>query len=104
MLYRKAGMDQRDFARYWREQHVPLVAALPGLRRYRIAPVAAEAAAGVPFAGVGELWFDTEADWLRALESPEGRRAVQDVAAFQERSEGSAAEPEIVWDGAFRSP
>jgi uncharacterized protein (TIGR02118 family) len=101
VLYRKAGMSQDAFTAYWRDVHVPRVAALPGLRRYRIAPVAAADAADVPFSGIAELWFDTEADWRLALSSPEGQEALRDVDRFQDRSEGAHVMPTIVIDKAF---
>ena len=101
VLYRKPGMDQDDFVRHWRERHAPLVAQLPGILRYRIAPVVREEAAEAPFAGIAEIWFESRDAWLRALESPEGQRALQDVLEFQERSDGASMAPEIVFEAAF---
>ncbi|MCL6596889.1 MAG: EthD family reductase [Firmicutes bacterium] len=101
VLYRKAGMTHEEFTSYWREVHAPLVAELPGLRRYRIAPVAPDSVDVTPFAGVAELWFDSQHAWQRALESPAGQKALGDVVAFQERSEGAHVVPEIVVDRTF---
>lgn len=33
LLPRRDGVSREEFARYYREQHLPLVAKLPGLRR-----------------------------------------------------------------------
>lgn len=76
---RKPGMAVADFAAYWEHQHGPLVARLPGLRRYVQSQTLASAYARLTPAcdGVAELWFD-DTDALRALA---GTSAYADVLA-----------------------
>lgn len=65
---RRPGMAVADFARYWEHQHGPLVAKLPGLRRYVQSQTLESAYAKFTPAcdGVAELWFD-DSNALRAL-------------------------------------
>ena len=68
VLRRRPDLDVEAFQRHWLDVHAPLVARLPGLRRYvqchtllsgyrKLTPAAD---------GVAELWFD-DTDALRAL-------------------------------------
>lgn len=34
VLHEKSGLDRREALRYWREQHGPVVAAVPGVQGY----------------------------------------------------------------------
>lgn len=66
--------DPAAFERRYAEEHVPLVRAIPGLRRFllshpRLLGAAAEAGP-VPYL-VAELWFDDAAALKTALRSPE---------------------------------
>jgi len=58
---RRADVDRQEFLRYWRETHAPLVAGLPGVRRYvqnAVQPVPGQAA---PYDCVDEIWVDDAA-------------------------------------------
>ncbi len=59
ILKKKAGLTQKEFCRYWREEHGPLAAkVIPGLRKYvQCHPVKLP---GFEFAmdGIVELWWD----------------------------------------------
>ncbi|RWA51214.1 ethyl tert-butyl ether degradation protein EthD [Cupriavidus sp. UYMSc13B] len=58
---RRADADRREFLRYWRDVHAPLVAGLPGVRRYvqnTVQPVPGHAA---PYCSVDEIWVDDAA-------------------------------------------
>lgn len=69
VVHRPAGMEVDAFQRYWREQHGPIVARLPGLRRYvQSHPMLGGYAKGdLPYDGVAELWFDDK-DALAAID------------------------------------
>lgn len=83
LVQRRAGMTQDAFARYWREVHAPLAAAIPGMRGYRI-NVAQDQIdlLGAPYHGSAEVWFDSRFDMETGLASPEGKIAGDDTAAF----------------------
>lgn len=75
-------MRQRDdvslsvFRRHWLDVHGPLVCAFPGLRRYVqlhviSSPATNMLARDMSIEGFPILWFDQDADRLRAHQSPE---------------------------------
>jgi len=70
-----------EFLRYWREVHAPIVARLPGLRRYVISPAIGRGA-GPEYDGIAELWFDDRESLERALASPEWQAVVADTPLF----------------------
>lgn len=84
-LKRRDGLDRPAFFRWWLEQHRPLAAKLPGLRRYVISH-AVDAEDGA-FDGVGELWFDDAAAEQAAFASPQGQAARADRQAHAARNE-----------------
>jgi uncharacterized protein (TIGR02118 family) len=70
-----AGWDQR-----YAEEHLPLAAAIPGLRAQRAAKVRATDGSESPYYLVGELVFD-DLDAVQAgVSSPEGQAAVTNFA------------------------
>jgi uncharacterized protein (TIGR02118 family) len=75
--------DPEGFDRHYREVHVPLVRALPGLRRYTIGRDAA-AVRGAAFYLVAEAEWDTMDELRAAFASPEGRATAADAARLQE--------------------
>ena len=72
------------FITYWERVHAPLVARIPGVRRYVIRPViSAESAEAEPVCdGLGETRFDSSAMAQEAAGSTEGRAANADVPLF----------------------
>lgn len=84
VIRRRAALDVAAFQDYWRNTHGPLVARLPGLRRYvQCHTLLAGYRKGRPAAdGIAELWFDDTAA-LRALQGTAQLAAVaQDEDAF----------------------
>ncbi|UIF91521.1 EthD family reductase [Cupriavidus sp. UYPR2.512] len=58
---RRADADRSEFLRYWRDVHAPLVAGLPGVRRYvqnTVQPVPGHAE---PYCSVDEIWVEDAA-------------------------------------------
>ncbi|MEM1434625.1 MAG: EthD domain-containing protein [Pseudomonadota bacterium] len=103
LLRARAGMDRDDFYDYWRNTHAPLVASfatdLNILRYVQVhtlwddAAVAAHhgmanARGGMepPYDGVAELWFESRAELMAALDDPAGQAAgvalAEDEARF----------------------
>jgi uncharacterized protein (TIGR02118 family) len=83
LLRRRPGMDRDEFRRYWRENHAPLAAKFPGLRKYVQAHVIPDPSQeGPSYDGVAELWFDSVEALQAAIESPEGQAARADFPNF----------------------
>jgi uncharacterized protein (TIGR02118 family) len=72
--------DQVAFDRHYRDVHIPLAKALPGLRRYTVSRNASAVRGGEPFYLVAELDWD-DLDAVRAASaSRQGQAAAADVA------------------------
>jgi uncharacterized protein (TIGR02118 family) len=68
------------FDQHYRDVHIPLAKALPGLRRYTLGRPAAAVRGEGPYYLVAELDFDSSEALRAAFDSPEGRAAAADVA------------------------
>jgi len=75
-------MTKGQFADYWLKKHAPLAKKMPGLKRYTINIVKATDGEEPGYQGTAELHFDSFEDYERAFESPEGKKAVDDVKNF----------------------
>lgn len=82
VLYEKAGMPREEALRYWREHHGPIVAQVPGLRRY-VQQHAVAAPEGEPlFLGLAWISFDDQESFTSAAGGPEFAAALADVPNF----------------------
>ncbi len=79
MLHKQADQSWDEFQRYWRDEHGPIAARMPGLRGY-VQNHATERG-NVPYA-VAELSFDSPEALQAALASPEGQAALGDLGNF----------------------
>ena len=81
---RKPGMDVEAFQRRWLEGHAPLVAMLPGLRRYvqSHSLVQGYRKGDLPCDGIGEMWFDSRDAWQRAMADQAAVAVQADEPAF----------------------
>ncbi|MGH2717440.1 MAG: EthD family reductase [Actinomycetota bacterium] len=77
----EAPTDPAEFERHYRQIHVPLAKALPGLRRYTISRNGAPIV-GLPYHEVAELDFDDMGSLSAAFDSPEGRATAADADAI----------------------
>jgi uncharacterized protein (TIGR02118 family) len=106
---RLPSLSRREFQRYWRETHGPLVrrhAAALRIRRYvqlhtRDTPLnaALQASRGGPeeFDGVAELWWDSIEDLQAGVGSPAGRAAGEELLEDERRFIDLARSP--LWVG-----
>lgn len=80
ILRKRPGISTAEFHRYWEEVHGPLIACIPGLRKYTQYHVRSEAnsAEDDPIDGIAELWFDDEQSQKAAYATPEYARVVED--------------------------
>ena len=79
IVRRKAGMDRREFHRYWKDVHGPLVRSVPEfIRHFRkyVQSHAIDAAlsdmpgAAGPYDGIAELWADSLDEVKKAFAEP----------------------------------
>lgn len=88
LLKRRPGVSVEHFQQYWLQQHAPLAAAMPRLRRYvqSHALVQGYAKGELPYDGISEMWFDTKEDYAAAQEPAFMQRLAQDHDAFVDPS------------------
>ena len=80
-LTRGADQTPEDFRRWWLEEHAPLARQLPGVRKLTFNLVATQLnpdAAGLPYDGVSELWFDTREAFDAAYATEIGKAVASD--------------------------
>lgn len=82
VLHEKSGLDRQEALRYWREQHAPIVAAVPGVQAYVQQHAVAGPDGPPPFLGVASLSFADEDAFEAAAASPEFAAALADVPNF----------------------
>jgi uncharacterized protein (TIGR02118 family) len=75
--------DPGTFDRHYREVHIPLLRALPGLRRYAVGRDIT-ALHGAACYLIAELEWDTMDELHAAFASPAGRATAADAARLQE--------------------
>jgi uncharacterized protein (TIGR02118 family) len=82
-LARRADLSAEEFERYLREQHLPLVTRLPGLRRLVLNRALPDPTGAAPaWDIVAEDSFDDPAALQAALASPEGQAVNADAPNF----------------------
>ncbi len=74
--------DAKSFDAYYAGTHTPLVKTLPGLRRLEVTKITGTPGGPSDVYQIGELSFDDAAARDRALASPEGKAAVDDLPKF----------------------
>jgi uncharacterized protein (TIGR02118 family) len=95
LLSRRDDMTHDQFRAWWLEEHAPLAAQLPGVRRIVFNDVAAEMADDVD--GVSELWFDDEAAFAAAYATDLGKQVAADsMAHVRSRVRMFVTEHEVV--------
>ncbi len=96
VLDEKPGMDRAEALRYWREKHGPIVAKVPGLRRYVQQHAVGAPEGDPPFLGVASLYFDDQDAFAAAMASEELSAAVEDVANFADPQLTTAITEDVV--------
>ena len=82
LVARQDGLSPEEFKRHYREQHLPLLTNLPGIRRLVINHVLPDPNAPPLFDAVAEDWFDDLAAMGAAFETPAGQAVFADAASF----------------------
>jgi uncharacterized protein (TIGR02118 family) len=82
LLRRRADKTPAQFRTWWLEEHAPLAAQLPGVRRIVFnAAVAETGTDDNEVDGVSELWFDDEASFTAAYATELGKQVAADSMA-----------------------
>jgi uncharacterized protein (TIGR02118 family) len=81
LLNRKEDMSFEEFERYFFDQHLPYVLAIPGVRGYVVNLRGADDTEA-PYDGISEFWFDDRDAFERAMASPETDVTLADAANF----------------------
>ena len=83
LVYKRPDMTGDEFRRYYIETHGPIVARMPGLRRYVQNPILPDADGREPeLSGIAEVWYESEDAMHQALSSPAGAGASESLARF----------------------
>jgi uncharacterized protein (TIGR02118 family) len=83
ILQKRADLSDAAFREYWKSTHGPIVAKIPGLRKYvESHPYPDPHGDPLPADGVAELEFDSIEAMQAALSTAEGQAMLADVANF----------------------
>jgi uncharacterized protein (TIGR02118 family) len=80
--YKRDDFTSEEFFRYWREIHGPISAKAPGLRGYVVSEVIRKLQGELHSEAFVEQWYDDEAAFERAGQSPEVAAAWDDVTKY----------------------
>ncbi|MBZ9988195.1 EthD family reductase [Mesorhizobium sp. BH1-1-5] len=83
LIRRKAGMSREEFFAHWTGPHAAIVRQMPGVRGLRFGKVQSWNPEEAAWDGVGEVWFDSMEDAVRAFAAePYASRLVEDRKKF----------------------
>lgn len=87
IIKRKEGMKLEDFRKYSLSKHAPLVAKIPGLRRYiQCHTRDSWYGFGEPrFDSTSMMWFDSVDAFVKAQETQEFKQVIADLPNFSEK-------------------
>jgi uncharacterized protein (TIGR02118 family) len=88
---KRDDLSWEEFEHHARDRHGPLVAQLPGLRRYVQCLVSAESA-DRPFDGIAVVWYDDEEAYRQSFASDVGKSVIADAANYAD----PASETEVL--------
>ena len=98
ILRKKDGITHDEFVNHWLQKHAALCLKLPGMRRYSVNLVDRARFPNFDYDGFSELWFDSEADLVAALNSPEGKTLLADLPNFaKDVSPIISVEHQMLW-------
>ncbi|MCR4522196.1 EthD family reductase [Bosea sp. 47.2.35] len=108
LLKRAPGLSVQEFQRRWSQEHGPLAAAAPGVRRY-VQSHALEkgyAKGELLFDGISEAWFDDDAAVATHDASEAARRVAADVVPLVDPSRlvRMAVDVHVIKDGPAPEP
>ena len=92
MWHPRADVSREAALRHWQSDHADLVRQVPGLRRY-VQDHCVESPEGgeLPYAGLGEVWFDSFEAAAAATATSEWSAVIEDADTFMDLSSVVAA-------------
>jgi len=86
VVHARSDIDRGEMLRYWKDVHGPLIAKVPGVKRYvqNHCIQSAQGHAEPPFLGIGEVWFKSREEADKTQVTPEWKAAMADAATFME--------------------
>lgn len=88
LVHRRPQLSRDEFQKRWRETSGPIGRKVPGVRKYvQHHAVPGPDGAEPPYDGFAEMWWDDATSLQKALESPEGQAAVEDIETIVGRQE-----------------
>ena len=86
VVHARSDIDRGEMLRYWKDVHGPLIAKVPGVKRYvqNHCIQSAQGHAEPPFLGIGEVWFESREEADKTQVTPEWKAATADAATFME--------------------
>lgn len=85
MWHVRAGVRRDEAVHHWPSGHVPFVVAVPGAQRYVQSRCVQEPAGGdPPYAGLGEVWFESMEVAVSSQATPQWQAVIEDAATFMD--------------------
>lgn len=85
MWHPRSDVSREEALRYWLQEHARLVGRVPGVRGYvQDHCVESPEGGGVPYAGLGEVWFDGFEAAVEATRTPEWSAVIEDADKFMD--------------------
>ncbi len=92
MWHAKAGVARGEALSHWRTKHADLVRNVPGIRRYvQDHCVDSPEGGGIPYTGLGEVWFDSFETAASATQTSEWATVIADAGTFMDLTSVVAA-------------
>lgn len=85
MWHAREGVSAQEALDHWKTEHAALVRQVPGIRRYvQHHCVDSPEGAGIPYTGLGEVWFDSFEAAATATRTPQWTAVITDAYAFMD--------------------
>ncbi len=85
MWHVRQGVTTEAALLHWRTNHADLVRQVPGLRRYvQDHCIDSPEGAGIPYTGLGEVWFDSFESAAEATTTVEWSAVINDADSFMD--------------------
>ena len=85
MWHAREGVSRDEALRHWSHEHAELVRQVPGLRRYvQDHCIDSPEGGAIPYAGLGEVWFDDFEAAASATSTAEWAAVITDAMTFMD--------------------
>ena len=85
MWHTRPGVPREQAVYHWLTGHAALVLAVPGVGRYvQNKCIPAPGGTDPPYAGLGEVWFDSVDAAVESQDTPEWQTVIEDASTFMD--------------------